>query len=174
MIAPYNYIENTVSILDKLNTTISIEYLKNDYHFVGDKDKRDIYHVTLKRGNRSYSFNFGNSLIDSQHYVDNYVKGRSYTMNGGNLQGGYKVGDIEKYIREGGVTLVKGKQPSEYDVIACLQKYDVGSFEDFCSNFGYDTDSRSAKKIYKAVVKEYEGLCTLFTDKDLELLATIE
>lgn len=50
-------------------------------------------------------------------------------------------------------------QPSSYDLLACLTKYDPGTFEDFCNEFGYDTDSKKAEKIYKAVVNEYAGLC---------------
>ncbi len=30
--------------------------------------------------------------------------------------------------------------PTAYDILACLTKYEVGTFDDFCSNFGYDTD----------------------------------
>ena len=29
--------------------------------------------------------------------------------------------------------------PTEYDVLACLTKYDPGNYEDFCSEFGYET-----------------------------------
>ncbi len=54
------------------------------------------------------------------------------------------------------------EEPTMYDVLACLQKYDVGSFENFCGDFGYDTDSRKAEKIYKAVCKEYEGVSRVF------------
>lgn len=36
------------------------------------------------------------------------------------------------------------KMPTMYDVLTCLTKYDPDTFEDFCSEFGYDTDSRRA------------------------------
>jgi hypothetical protein len=58
----------------------------------------------------------------------------------------------------------KGIEPTAYDVFSCIQKYDVGSFEDFCSEFGYDTDSRKAEKTYKAVLKEFENVDRLFSD----------
>lgn len=54
--------------------------------------------------------------------------------------------------------------PTMYDVLACVQKYDVGSFEDFCGEFGYDTDSRRAERTYKAVCKEYAAVERLFGD----------
>jgi hypothetical protein len=56
------------------------------------------------------------------------------------------------------------KEPTFYDVFACLQKYDVGTFENFCSEFGYDTDSRRAERVYKAVCKEYAAVERLFGD----------
>lgn len=56
--------------------------------------------------------------------------------------------------------------PTAYDVLSCLQKYDVGTFEDFCSEFGYDEDSRSAERIYKAVIKECEGVARVFPQDD--------
>lgn len=57
--------------------------------------------------------------------------------------------------------------PTAYDILACVQKYDVGSFEDFCSGFGYDTDSRKAEKTYKAVCKEYAGISQLFSESEI-------
>lgn len=57
-----------------------------------------------------------------------------------------------------------GQEPTPYDVLACLTKYDPETFENFCSEFGYDTDSRTAKRTYKAVVKEYAGVMRLFDD----------
>lgn len=65
------------------------------------------------------------------------------------------------------------KEPSLYEVLACLQKYPVGDFEEFCSLFGYDEDSREAERTFNAVHKEYEGLSSLFTTEELELLDLI-
>lgn len=57
-----------------------------------------------------------------------------------------------------------GIEPTEYDILACLTKYDVGSFEDFCGEFGYDIDSIKALKTYKAVVREYNNVTRVFGD----------
>ena len=56
------------------------------------------------------------------------------------------------------------KEPEMYDVLSCLEKTDVGTFQDFCDEFGYDTDSKRAERIYKAVVKEYKAVERLFGD----------
>lgn len=167
------YDEATKLLAEHLNLEFKAEFLENNYHFQGDKDKRDIYNITLKRGTRKYTFKFGQSIMNSQYYKDR-IEGRTYTLNGGCRTGNYSITDLNKYISGGmNVTLVKGEAPTLYDVLACLQKYDVGTFEDFCSDFGYDTDSRTAEKTYKAVVKEYDKMCSLFNDEELELLQLI-
>lgn len=57
-----------------------------------------------------------------------------------------------------------GKEPTMYDVLATITKYDEGDFEDFCGEFGYSTDSRTAERVYKAVCKEYAAVQRLFGD----------
>lgn len=53
-------------------------------------------------------------------------------------------------------------QPSAYDLLACLEKYDPYTFKDFCDEFGYDSDSRRSKRTYKEVCREYAGCkCSL-------------
>ena len=63
----------------------------------------------------------------------------------------------------------KGKRPDEYDVLACLEKYPVGSFQDFCDEFGYDAWDYDADdvnagsmEIYRAVKKEAAGVERVF------------
>lgn len=65
------------------------------------------------------------------------------------------------------------KHPTAYDILACLTKYDPGTFENFCGDFGYDTDSRSAVKVYKAVRKEWNNVSKLFTESEIEQLQEI-
>lgn len=64
-------------------------------------------------------------------------------------------------------------KPTAYDVLSCLTKYDPGTFENFCGDFGYDIDSRKAYKTYKAVMKEWKNIELLFTPEQLEQLAEI-
>ena len=69
-------------------------------------------------------------------------------------------------------------KPTEYDILACLQKYELGSFEDFVSEFGYEiedpNDRRNAKQIYKFACREYEKICRCFTDEQIEALREIQ
>ena len=65
-------------------------------------------------------------------------------------------------------------KPTPYDVLACLTKYDPETFEEFCWNYGYDEDSRTAERIYFAVQKEYSQLVKLFSPKQMEELQEIQ
>jgi hypothetical protein len=63
------------------------------------------------------------------------------------------------------------QNPTIYDVLKCLQKYDVGTFEDFFSDFGYELynnectgKNKNSFKLYKAVCKEFENVEKLFSD----------
>ena len=68
-----------------------------------------------------------------------------------------------------------GIEPTEYDILACLEKYDVGTFEDFVDEFGYESDNlRCAKRIYKAVTREYNNICRCFTPEQIEAMREIQ
>jgi hypothetical protein len=80
----------------------------------------------------------------------------------------------KSYTFEFGQSIMKGsEEPTLYDVLTCLQKYDVGTFEDFCNDNGFDNDSRMAEKTYKAVVKEFQAMERLFDSEELEVLQMI-
>lgn len=71
----------------------------------------------------------------------------------------------KSYTFDFGQSLAAGSQtPTMYDVLTCLQKYDVGTFEEFCHAYGYDDDSRTAERTYKGCVKEYAAVERLFGD----------
>ena len=62
-----------------------------------------------------------------------------------------------------GQSIAQGsEEPNMYDVLACLTKYDPDTFENFCSDFGYDY--YDGKKVYKLVCKEWENVDKLFGD----------
>lgn len=68
--------------------------------------------------------------------------------------------------------------PTVYDILACLQKYDVGSIDDFMSEFGYEVnewaDVKRIQNIYNAVVKEYNDVCRCFTEEQIEAMQEIQ
>lgn len=52
--------------LAKTGSTLSIKFLKHDFHFDDDKDTRDIYSCILKRGKLSHKIKFGQSINASE------------------------------------------------------------------------------------------------------------
>lgn len=166
-----SYQKQATDFLQQTGTTFEAKFLKNGKYWDDDKDSRDIYEITLKRGKRSYSFNFGQSIANSAKLVDK-LNGNEFTMNGSSLKGNKRIVDMkfaDDYCKE-----VKGTPPTPYNALACLTKYNPGTFEDFCNEFGYDTDSRKAEKTYLAVKDEWQNVCALFTDAEIELLQEIQ
>ena len=55
-------------------------------------------------------------------------------------------------------------KPNPYDILCCLVKSDPIDFENFCYEYGYDTESRKAYSIYEAVVKQWKQVEGMFGD----------
>jgi len=185
-----NYQQQAKDFLEKTKTSFKVEYLKYDIHFEDEKEKRNIYKITLKRGDRKYSFNFGSSINDSEIHIKNKVSQRiTQSFNKEKLP--LSIQDIptpktakEMYFWRHQFNkhhfqltindeVIFPKEPTPYSVLACIQKYDVGTFQNFCDDFGSDTDSRKAEKTYKAVVNEWQNIAMLYNDKELEELREI-
>lgn len=61
----------------------------------------------------------------------------------------------------------KGLKPSKYDVMSCLEWYEIYDFEDFCMNFGCDTDSIKAFETYKECQKQQKELFELIPEEEI-------
>lgn len=180
-------VENTTyekkanDFLTKTGVKLEIKYVKHDFYFPSDKEKRDIYEFTLSKSNRKYSGFFGNSLYNSGFY---YTKGKQKinlphellkeSQSKIVLYIKFKLCDYD-FLNNGTSDIIHfPKAPTAYDILACLTKYDCESFENFCSEYGYDTDSRTAEKNYKNVCKEYAGVQSLWNDAEIEELSEIQ
>ena len=171
------YQQQAIDFLAKTNTDIEIVFSHNGKHFENDEQVRDIYTITIKRGNRQFSFNFGQSIMNSQYYQDR-IPDRTYSLDGKSRTGRYSINDIAKYKNSfgdfNGLKIIKGQIPTDYNILTCLTKYDPGTLEDFCSEFGYDIDSKLAEKTYLAVKEEWKNVQTIWTDEEIELLQEIQ
>lgn len=86
----------------------------------------------------------------------------------------FKKSNKEFSVTFGQSIVNQGEIPTPYDVLTCLTKYDPGSFEDFCNEYGYNSDSRKAEKIYHEVCKEWSKVSSFWTKEELELLREIQ
>jgi hypothetical protein len=141
-------------------------------HFDGDADRRDIYRCTITKGTRAYSFNFGQSINCSGEYI-----GHKHMCCNKFGKDRFTKDEFNKnryFNRDCDIKPNKNfSEPTLYSIIACLTKYNPETFEDFCSEFGYDEDSKKAEKIYDTVLEEWNAVQALFSDEELEILNTI-
>lgn len=156
-------------------------YTGHRKHFEDDEQFRAVYSVTIIRDNQSMTFDFGQSINKSWKLVDT-----RYGISGKILPISHKYWNgvsVKKAMNTGqeilsGISMLilrKTKStPKPYDILSCLTKYDPGTFDSFCSEFGYDTDSMRANKTYLAVQKEYSDLSRLFNESELESMQEIQ
>jgi len=176
------YDEQAQKFLSDTKTDIKIEFLKHDKHFLNEEETRDIYKITLKRGSREFSFNFGQSTAESGFKLINennnkeikYIWFSELTYLQDRNKEKLRKDIINKIGNLGCFKLEFGKEPSAYDVLACLTTYDPETFKDFCNEFGYDNDSIKADKVYIGVVNEFKSLQGLYSDEELEKLGEIQ
>lgn len=165
------YVERATDFLKKNHVDIRIDFVglavNKDWR---EQEKRNLYTVTLTSPLGSMVFDFWDSIYNTEIQtmtIDQYVK-KSRKIPYDSLS------YVQKFaaLRE-----LKSKQseaiPTAYDVLACITKYDPGTFEDFCSEFDYDEDSIMAAKTYFAVQKEYTHLKKLLTSEQMEELQEI-
>lgn len=179
--------------LEKTDTEFKTEFLRHGVHFAEDgagktipSTTRDIYQITLTRGERVFIFNFGQSVNDSGMILLD-TSGKRTRHKGfvppddkrKKFEAGEKRSRMalawwmrDNHFHLGGLKF-KFQHPSAYDVLAALTKYDPDTFENFCCEYGYDTDSRKAEKVYEAVKNEYRNLQILFDDSELAALREI-
>ncbi len=92
--------------------------------------------------------------------------------------GSYKRNQFEHVIAEHGRSVQAGRvfkvtPPSACDVLYSLLTDATAfeqTFEDWCSNFGYDTDSRKAEQTYQACVAKGRALASAFTPAEIATL----
>lgn len=165
------YIKQAEDFLKKANATMKIDFMglaiNRDWK---ETNPRNLYNVTLATPRGSMNFDFWDSIYNTEikaMSLEEYVK-KCYRMSFTSL-----TFTEETKARKELAAKKKAAVPSVYDVLACLTKYDPGIFEDFCSDYGYDEDSRAAERVYFAVQKEYTQLARLFTPEQMEELAEI-
>jgi len=149
------YIKQATDFLQKTYSKMKIEYVglavNKEWK---EKEKRCLYEITLTSPRGSMTFDFWDSIRNTRI--------RTMPFDAYNVQANKELAAKKK-----------AAVPSVYDVLACLQKCDPGTFENFCSDYGYDEDSRTAIRVYLAVQNEYTQLTRLFTPEQMEELAEI-
>ncbi|MFR2774842.1 MAG: hypothetical protein ACLTBR_03315 [Anaerostipes sp.] len=165
------YTKQAMDFLEKANATIKIDFsgvaINKDWK---EKTGRNFYNVTITTPRGSMNFDFWDSINNteiSQMSIEEYAENR-FKCNYKDLRWSDKRKAREE-LKEKKATA----KPTAYDVLACLIKDDPGAFEDFCSTFGYDEDSKTADRVYIEVVREYKQLERIFTAEQMKELQEI-
>ena len=170
------YQKQAQDFLAACNATIKIEFQCVDVNRNwNDNSKRNKYRFTITTPMGTMYGDFW----DSVHYtkislmkVETYFEKRYHIPWS---EAHYKekvmaIKDLDKLKSEA--------KPTEYDILACLTKYDPGTMNDFFSEMGYEVhdadDIFCFLNTYNAVVKEYRDLCKIFTEEQMEMLREIQ
>jgi hypothetical protein len=174
-----NYEKQAIDFLEKTGCKMTITYKENRRYFLDDKETRDVYDIKIERGKRVWKFEFGNSIKNSE-FVAVYGKSRYKIPSEMRTKEKH---DIIRYVKNnlhfdflgvGSDKIIMPKPPTPYEILACMTKYDPGSFEDFCREYGYDSDSKTADRVYAGVKEEWLNVCRIWNDSEIEELREIQ
>lgn len=154
--------------------------------FEGAKAPTALWLVTFAReGRKPWTFEYHDSLHDSYEWADDR-DGRWGAMPAtlyGKVEAGTRrtIADAEQAAAAAGEPVAWGgywvrrahPEPTAYDVLACLTKYDPGPHSVFCGDFGYDPDSIKGLNTWKAVAEEWHNVQRFFSEQELEQLRGI-
>lgn len=177
------YEKQAADFIGKTGIKIEKVYAGHGRHFEDDDQVRAIFEITVSRGGNSFSFAFGQSIMDSYQIKSDLSavckngRPRPLQQSDLSLKGFTEATRSGDGLMQPGVQLLPAKTPpSDYSILSCLSSESncPGTFEDdFCQNYGYDPDSRKAEKVYFACQKQFKKIIGLFTEKELEDLQEI-
>ena len=165
------YQQQAIDFLNSVGATMRMEYLGKSRPRWDETHLHNHYQVTIRnKAGVSWSFDFWDSLANTElcDMTDDDYARKSRHMNFADLPGTEKH-NVHWELRN----KKKDAELTEYEVLSCLTTYDVGTFEDFCDEFGYSTDSRKTEQTYFAVQDEYNHMHKLFSNIELLQLSEI-
>lgn len=168
------YVKQAKDFLESCNATVDIKYAGLE---VPNWDGRYhcAYDCTIKTPKGEMRVHFYDSLANTEIHemtVNQYIE-RTYR---------YRASDAPYNVKVKAAKELAAKKaeavPTEYDVLACLQKYEVGDMDDFMAEFGYEIkctkDMTNFINTYNAVVKEYNDVRRCFTEEQIEAMWEIQ
>lgn len=154
------------------NATMEIRFIGKDVppHWLSETKPHNKYQFTITTPKGKYTSYFWDSLRNTEISTISEI---TYAQQ--KYKASYDcLRSHEKAKARAELAKLKAKAiPTEYDILACVEKYSYDSFSDFCSEFGYSTDSISARETFIACGEEYAGLRRIFTEEQMEMLRGI-
>ena len=154
------------------NATMEIKFVGKEVpsHWFGETKPRNKYQFTITTPRGKYTSCFWDSLYSTEV---SEVSERTYAQQ--KYKASYDcLRSHEKAKARAELAKLKADAiPTEYDILAAVEKYGYDSFSDFCAEFGYSTDSISARETFLACGEEYAGLSRIFTEEQMEKMREI-
>lgn len=168
------YERHAKDFLKACNAKIKITFVgKEINHLWNETEPRNKYHYVITTPRGSMEGDFWDSIYNTEllnmSYMQFYEKVQRKSVDAVVPE---DFPEPRQFFE-----MIKKAKPNTYSILACLEKYDVGSMEAFMYEFGYEI--RSPKdfvrfmRIYEAVVKEYKNLCRIFTPEQMVMLREI-
>lgn len=119
----------------------------------------------------SIAFSRNNKQLTLDYWDSYYNAEYNYRIDSSNDK------DIQKEMivdgPKAGTMGRRKKSPRPYDVLSASTLQPVGSFEEFCDEFGYSNDSRKAFEVYGLVCEEVAKILAFFSKAEIDLLRTV-
>jgi hypothetical protein len=166
------YQAQATSFLADCKATMEINFVGREIpsHWLGETKPHNKYQFTITTPKGKYTSYFWDSLRSTEV---SEASERTYAQQ--KYKASYDcLRSHEKAKARAELAKLKANAiPTEYDILACVEKYSYDSFSDFCAEFGYSTDSISARETFLACGEEYAGLRRIFTEEQMEMLREI-
>ena len=167
-----DYQAQAKQFLADCNATMEINFIGKEVpsHWLGETKPHNKYQFTITTPKGKYTSYFWDSLYNTKV---SEVSERIYAQQ--KYKASYDcLRSHEKAKARAELAKLKANAiPTEYDILACVEKYSYDSFSDFCAEFGYSTDSISARETFLACGEEYAGLRRIFTEEQMEKMREI-
>jgi len=150
---------------------IEIEYVSTGIrkYFPEDKENRQTILVKITREGKEIEFQYGMSIYDTETIQavgqDDYY--RKWTKYYGKKYSPDESSKQQKIIEN---DYKKIKENVLYSILCCIHSefYCPPIFEEFCSEFGYDTDSRKAFDTWQNCLKQSNLLHRIIKETEIE------
>ncbi len=152
---------------------LEIEYLSTGIrkYFDDDKELRQRIEVKISRNGQKITFPFGMSINDTktiQLFNKPLIK-ETYQYHGRK----YFTREVKEFHELKNKIFLDYREiqlSMLYLILCCVRSefYIPPIFEDFCSEFGYDTNSRKAFSMWQESLKVSQKFQSIFTDEEIE------
>lgn len=167
-----DYQAQAKQFLADCNATMEINFIGKEIpsQWLGETKPHNKYQFTIKTPKGKYTSYFWDSLHNTEV---SEVSERTYAQQ--KYKASYDcLRSHEKAKARAELAKLKANAiPTEYDILAAVEKYGYDSFSDFCDELGYSTDSISARETFLACGEEYARLRRIFTEEQMEMLREI-